>query len=272
MPSPSSGHRRSAPFVIAGAAVAALALSPAASAAPATGSTGNVPRAAASVSRGVCTTSASDPQARAASFAVRVRDVPPASSYGFSVKLQERAPGARWTTLKGSAVPAGFGEFESAKPGAPRMSRRLNVQGLHPGSSYRLRVTYRWTGPSGVLQTTRTSRACAVKDLRPDVVLTGVPGWQPSTTGGEVAYRIGLRAEGLDALKGIDVPVVVRQGTTVLATGVVRPAAATEELLLPGRRCMQGSPVTVELDPDRTLADRVAVGQPLSAPCVPASR
>lgn len=252
-------------------AAAAMLLTPAVSAA-ATGSDAAVPRAAASVSRGVCTTSATDPQARAASFVVRARDVPPATSYGFSVKLQERVPGGRWGTLKGSAVPAGFGTFETARSGAPRMSRRLNVEGLHPGSSYRLRVSYRWTTPTGGLQAVRTSRACAVKDLRPDVELTGVAGWQPSTTGGEVAYRVALRSAGLDALRGVDVPVVVRQGTTVLASGSVRPSAEREELLLAGRRCTQGPPVTVELDPGGTLADRVDVGRLLSVACVPVSR
>lgn len=270
MPAPSSGPRRTVPLVLAG--LAAVLLIPAATSAAPAGSDASVPRAAASVSRGVCRTSATDPQARAASFVVRARNVAPATSYGFSVKLQERLRGARWTTLKGTAVPVGFGAFETAKAGAPRMSRRLNVQGLHPGSSYRVRVSYRWSTPAGVLATTRTSRACAVKDLRPDVGLTGVPAWQPSTTGGEVAYRIGLRSEGLEALKAVDVPVVVRQGTTVLATGVVRPSAATEQLLLPGRRCMQGAPVTVELDAGGTLADRVDVGGFVTAPCVPVSR
>lgn len=268
---PSSGPRRSALLVLAGLTGVAL-LGPATGSAATAGSPSDVPRAAASVSRGVCTTSATDPQARAASFVVRVRDVAPAASYGFSVKLQERMPGARWTTLKGSALPAGFGDFQTARTGAPRMSRRLNVQGLHPGSAYRLRVTYRWTGPSGTRQTERTSRACSVRDLRPEVGVTGVPGWQPSTTGGEVAYRIGLRVEGIDALKGIDVPVVVRQGSTVLASGVARPSGPAEDLLLSGRRCMQGAPVTVELDPAGTLADRVDVGDALTAPCVPVSR
>lgn len=260
----------SGPLVLAGVA-AALLLSPVPGVA-ATASDAGVPRAAASVSRGVCTTSASDPRGRAASFVVRMRDVHPATSYGFSVRLQERLPGARWATLKGAAVPAGFGGFETAKAGAPRMSRRLNVQGLHPGRSYRLRATYRWTTPAGTVRTTRISRGCAVKDLRPDVVVADVPGWQPGPTGGEVAYRIALRSEGLEALRGVDVPVVVRQGTTVLAAGLVRPSGAAEELLLPGRRCVQGSPVTVELDAGGTLADRVDVGRALTVPCAPVSQ
>lgn len=245
---------------------------PSSAVAAVTAGSSGVPRSAATVTRGVCTTSATDPQARAATFGVRMRDVPPATSYGFSVRLQERLPGAKWTTLKGAAVPQGFGDFETAKAGAPRMTRKLNLQGLHPGSSYRVRVSYRWSTPSGTRQTERTSKACAVKDVRPDVGLSGAVGWQPSTTGGEVAYRIGLAADGLDALKGIDIPVVVRQGTTVLASGTVRPAGPSDELVLPGRRCMQGAPLTVELDPAGVVEDRVATNDVLTVPCVPVSR
>ncbi|MDO9408518.1 hypothetical protein [Patulibacter sp.] len=266
LPSPSTGLRRSAPALLAASLL--LAAPVGASAA----SSSKVPSGTAKVSRGVCATSATDLQARAASFSVTVRDLPPAGSYGFSARLEERMPGARWKALKGQDVPSGFGAFEVARSGAPSMSRRITVRGLHPGSSYRLRVTYRWTGSSSTTVVRRTSRACAVKDLRPDVGLTGEFGWQPSTTGGEVAYRIGLRSDGLDALKGVDVPVVVRQGQSVLATGVVRPSAASEVVLLTGRRCVQGSPVTVELDPDGLVEDRDATDDLLSASCLPVAR
>ncbi|MEV4422893.1 hypothetical protein AB0L40_23370 [Patulibacter sp. NPDC049589] len=256
------------PFVPVLAAAGLLALPGGASAVSAP----TIPAGASKVSRGVCTTSATDPQARAASFTVRMRDVPPTSSYGFAVRLEERLPGGRWKALKGAAVPAGFGDFVTARSGAPSLSRRFNVQGLHAGSSYRLRATYKWMAFGGYRATERVSKACKVKDLRPDVGLTGEFGWQPSTAGGEVAYRIGLASDGLDALKGVDVPVVVRQGQTVLATGSVRPAAAGEVLLVPGRRCVQGQPVTVQLDPDGLVDDRVATDDVLSAPCAPVSR
>jgi hypothetical protein len=231
-----------------------------------------VPPGTVAVSRGVCTTSATDVAARAATFTVRTKDLPPSSSYGFSVRLEERVPGAKWKALKGAAVPIGFGEFVTAKSGAPSLSRRLNVQGLHPGSSYRLRATFRWAGGTAPRVTRRTSRACVVKDLRPHVGLTGDFGWLPSTTGGEVAYRIGLRADGLDALKGIDVPVVVRQGQTVLATGVLHPAAATETVLLSGKRCLQGVPVTVQIDPDGVLDARPDTDGLLTTSCTPVTR
>jgi hypothetical protein len=266
LPSSSTGLRRSAPAVLA---ASLLLLTPAAaSAAP----SAKVPPGTAKVSRGVCSTSAADPQSRAASFSVAVRDLPGSGSYGFSTRLEERVPGARWKVLKGTDVPTGFGAFQTARSGAPSMTRRITVRGLHPGSSYRLRVTYRWTGSSATTVVRRTSRACAVKDLRPDVGLTGEFGWQPSTTGGEVAYRIGLASDGLDALKGVDVPIVVRQGQSVLAMGTFRPSAAAEVLVLAGRRCVQGSPVTVELDPDGLVEDRDATDDVLSASCAPVGR
>jgi hypothetical protein len=264
----STGRRRSVPAVALPLLTAALLGAPAADAAR----TPAMPAGAATVSRGVCTTSALDPQGRAVSFTVRMRDVPPTSSYGFDVRLQERTLGGRWRTLRANEVPDGFGDFEAARSGAPRMTRRITVRGLHPGSAYRLRVAYRWSAFGGSRATQRTSRSCSVKDVRPDVGLTGEFGWQPSTAGGEVAYRVGLRSDGLDALKGVDVPYVIRQGQSVLAMGTLRPSAATETVVLAGRRCMQGQPVTVQLDPDRVVDDRDAVDDLLSAPCVPVGR
>jgi len=272
LPATPSGPRRFLPPLITGLAALALLTVPAgASAATETGSSA-VPKGSAKVSRGVCTTSATDAQTRAASFTVGVRALPTASAFGFSSRLEERLPGGRWKVLKGGDVPAGFGTFEAARSGAPSMSRRITVRGLHPGSSYRLRVTYRWTGSGPAVQVRRTSRACAVKDVRPDVGLTGEFGWQPSTAGGEVAYRIGLRTDGLEALKGVDVPIVVRQGQNVLLTSTVRPSAASEVLVLAGRRCMQGLPVTVQLDPEGLVEDRDPSDDVLSAGCVPVSR
>lgn len=277
MPSPTAPHRSSRPAVAARRVAVTLATAlplaaPALAAAAPSSSSGTVPRSAAKVSRGICTTSPTDTAARAASFTVKVRDVPPATAYGFSVRLEERLPGERFRALKGAAVPAGFGAFQTARSGAPSMSRRINVQGLHPGSSYRLRVTYRWTTEGGTLTTRRTSSSCAVKDVRPDVGLSGAFGWQPSVAGGEVAYRVGISADGLGDLKGVDVPIQVRQGTSILATGVLRPAAANETVLLPGRRCVQGQPVTVELDPEGVLDDRVAADDLLTASCTPVGR
>lgn len=267
LPVTSLGPRRSLLAVPGLAALAVLAAPAGALAAPST-----VPAGSAKVSRGVCTTSASDPQLRAASFTVRMRDVPPTSSYGFAVRLQERAAGGRWRTLKGTDVPAGFGDFVTARTGAPSLRRKLNVQGLHPGSAYRLRTSFRWNTETGSRTAVRTSRACSVKDLRPDVGLTGQFGWQPSTAGGEVAYRIGLESDGLDALKGVDVPVVVRQGSAVLATGTIRPSAGAEVVLIQGRRCMQDLPVTIQLDPDGLVDDRDAADDLLTASCTPVTR
>lgn len=262
-----SGLRRSL-LAVPGLAVLAVLAAPAgALAAPS-----SVPAGSAKVSRGVCTTSISDPQLRAASFTVRMRDLAPSSSYGFAVRLQERPAGGRWKTLKGADVPTGFGGFVTARTGAPSLTRVFNVQGLHPGSTYRLRTSFRWNGDDGPRTAVRTSRACSVKDLRPDVGLTGDVGWRPSTAGGEVAYRIGLRSDGLDALKGVEVAVVVRQGSMTLATGTIRPSAAEEVVLVTGRRCMQDLPVTVQLDPDGKVDDRDPTDDVLTTTCAPVTR
>jgi hypothetical protein len=215
-----------------------------------------------------CTTSATDPQARAATFVVRMRGRSDAPAYGFSAQLEERLPGGTWTALKGSAAPAGLTAFKTARRGSARMVRRLNVRGLRPGSAYRLHVDGRWTRSGGSRVVPVTSRSCTVKDVRPNVALTGVFGWQPSTAGGEVAYRIGVRATTAESLAATDVPVVLRQGETTLATGSFRPTGEGY-VLIPGKRCVQGLPVLVTLDPDDLIDDREPTDDVLRAECVP---
>jgi hypothetical protein len=227
-----------------------------------------VPADAASVSRGVCTTSATDPQARAVSFTVRMRTVAAATGYGFVAHLEERAPGARWARLKGSAAPPGFETLVPARAGAGRMVRKFTVRGLRPGSRYRLAVDAQWSFGGGVRTVAHTSRSCTVRDVRPNVLVTGEFGWQPSTVGGEVAYRIGVAATNPSALRDTDVSLVVRQGDTVLASGTYRPSAAREPVLLSGKRCVEGTPVVVQLDPQGLLDDRDPADDTLTAQCV----
>jgi hypothetical protein len=238
-----------------------LAAAPAAAAAP--------PRASdVTVSSGRCTTSATDPQARAATFVVRMRGRTDVPTYGFVSQLEERVAGGTWTALKGAEAPAGLGVFKAARRGSARMVRRLTVRGLRPGSAYRLRVEGRWLRGAGSRTLTVTGRSCTVKDVRPNIALTGVFGWQPSTAGGEVAYRIGVRTTTVEALGAVDVPVLLRQGETTLATGTFRPTGEGY-VLLPGKRCVQGQPVIVTLDPDDVIDDREPTDDVLRAECVP---
>lgn len=224
------------------------------------------------VSRGSCTTSATDAQARSATFVVRMKARPDASTYGFSPQLEEKLPGGAWVLLKGAEAPAGLTAFRAARGGSVRMVRRIIVRGLRSGSAYRLRVGGRYLRNTGGTRAVQVvSASCTVKDVRPNVALTGVFGWQPSTVGGEVAYRIGVRTSTSEALAGSDVPVVVRQGETTLATGSFRPTGEGDVVLVPGKRCMQGQPVVVTLDPDDVIDDREPTDDVLRAECVPVS-
>jgi hypothetical protein len=221
-----------------------------------------------SVSRGACTTSPTDAQARSATFVVRMKARADASSYGFLPQLEERLPGGTWTALKGPDAPAGLAAFKSARRGSQRMVRRINVRGLRSGSAYRLRVEGRYLRGTTQRSTTVLSASCTVKDVRPNVALTGVFGWQPSTAGGEVAYRIGVRATAAESLAATDVPILLRQGETTLASGSF-PATAEGYVLLSGKRCVQGQPVVVTLDPDDVIDDREPTDDILRAECVP---
>lgn len=243
-----------------------VALAPVAAADAATARPGEL-----TVSRGACTTSATDPQARSAAFVVRMKARPDAAAYGFVTQLDERLPGGAWTTLKGTEAPAGLAALRTARRGSKRMVRRITVRGLRSGSSYRLRVEGRYVRAGGSRAVQVMSGSCTVKDVRPNVALTGVFGWQPSTIGGEVAYRIGVRATTAEALGTTDVPIVLRQGETTLATGSFRPTGEGDVVLIPGKRCIQGQPVVVTLDPQDLIDDREPADDVLRAECVPVS-
>ncbi|WP_210494078.1 hypothetical protein [Patulibacter sp. SYSU D01012] len=257
--------RLSAPLTAAAAlAGLVLAAAPAAAATPSA-----APADAAKVGRGTCTTSATDPQARAASFTVTMRALPPARTYGFRTTLQEKAPGGRWTTLTGAAAPQGLGQMEDARPGAASMRRKITVRGLRPGASYRLRVRFRWAFADTTLAVGRTSRACRVVDPRPNLAVGAAAPWIPGAVGGQVVYRVPVRTSRLAALAGRSVGVTVRQGDVVLAGTSFVPAAADDVALVPGRRCVSGQPVVVTVDPAGEIDERDETDNAVTVPCGP---
>lgn len=263
-----SALRRSLPSLALPAAVAALAL-----VGPSPAGAASVSSSNAYVTRGVCTTSIADAQARAASFSVGLREFTrKATSYGFRAQIQERVGKGRWTTLKGAQSPDGLGTWQDAQSGSTKMVRKITVRGLRPGSAYRLRVGYRWIGPGGKTSASRTSRSCHVKDLRPNVGVDKDVGWTPGTTGGQVVYRVPVTASGLDALRTADVVVEIRQGSVVLGRTTFRPTSSSDVELVPGRRCVSGQPITVVLDPDGVIDERNERDNSVTVPCRLASR
>lgn len=221
-----------------------------------------------SVSRGVCTTSLTDANARAASFTVKVANQATASSYGFAASLQERTPRGRWTTLTGDASPVGLGPFQPAAQGAPKMIRKINVRGLRMGSSYRLKVNFRWTLPDGTQSVTVRSESCAVKELRPNLKILNILGWLPGTTGNQVVYRVRVGASRLAGIAGRMLSVSVRQGTTVLGAVSVRPTAAKQYVLVPGTRCDSRQDVTYRVDGDQKVEESNLADNESTLPCL----
>lgn len=240
---------------------------------PASAATATVSASNAYVTRGVCTTSVADPQSRAASFTVGLREFTrKATSYGFKAQIQERAPRGRWTTLTGAQSPDGIGSWQDAQPGSVKMLRKITVRGLRPGSSYRLRVNYRWVTPAGKKTATRTSRSCPITDLRPNLSIGNVLGWTPGTTGGQVVYRVQVISTRLDALRSSDVALEVRQGGQLLGRTSFRPTSALDTELVPGRRCVSGQPITVVVDPDGLIDEQNEQDNSTTVACNPATR
>ncbi|WP_320670368.1 hypothetical protein [Patulibacter defluvii] len=260
--------RRSA--AVAAIAGGALALPAAADAARGSG----VPANALRIERPLCTNSGSDPLQRTASFEVRLRDLSPASrSFGFAALLQERAmPGGKWTTLRGARSPAGFGRYQYARAGSTQMVRKISIADLRPGYRYRMQVRGRWNRGTGGRGTTVLSRSCAIADLRPDVGLAGGPiAWTPGTSANQVVYRVPVTASRLAALGDRPVTVELRQAGVVLTSTSYVPSAASEVLLVAGRRCAADRRLTVVVDPAGEIDERDETNNVRTVPCAPAS-
>ncbi|MBF6619715.1 MAG: hypothetical protein ITG02_05730 [Patulibacter sp.] len=221
----------------------------------------------ASVSRGVCTTSLDDPQGRAASFTVRMARREGSGGFGFTATLQEKSRGGSWTTLSGSASPAGLGSFQPAADGAGSMVRKINVRGLRMGSSYRLKVGFRWTTASGRQTVTRRSSSCTVKDLRPNLGVARSLGWIPGTSGGQVVYRARLRVSRVATLTDRTATLSVLQGDTVLGSATFETLTRGVTALVPGARCKAGSDITIRIEAGSTVEERTLDDNELTARC-----
>ncbi len=221
----------------------------------------------AQVSRGVCTTSLDDPQGRAASFNVRATRGAGSSGFGFAAVLEEKSPNGSWSTLKGSASPAGLGAYQPAASGAGAMVRRINVRGLRMGSSYRLRVTFRWVTASGTQTLTRRSSACTVKELRPNLGVSRSLGWSPGVSGGQVVYRARLRVSRAGSFSGKTVTLSVVQNGTLLGSATVQPLVHGATVLIPGARCVAGEDVSIRIDAAPTVEERTLDDNELEVAC-----
>lgn len=221
------------------------------------------------VSRPVCTTSLDDPQQRAATFTVRASRGATADGFGFTPVLEEKAAGGSWTALTGTASPPGFGNFQPAAEGAAAMVRRINVRGLRMGSSYRLKVAFRWATPSGKQRVTRRSAACTVKELRPNVGFMRSLAWTPGTSGDQVIYRPQLRVQRGAPFTDRKVTVSVLQGTTVLGRVTAQPLFHRALVLIPGTVCAPGTDVTYRIEVAPVIEESDAADNELTVPCNP---
>ncbi len=258
---------RSARLAAGPSAVALAVVLTAAPAGAATATTGEAPATPpASVSRGVCASSLDDPNGRAAGFVVKLSRGT-ATAYGFTAVLQEKPRDGSWTTLTGAASPSGLGSFQPAVAGAPAMVRRINVRGLRMGSSYRLKVSFRWTSAQGKQTQVRRSTACTVKDLRPNLGVARVLGWRPGTSGDQVLYAAQLRVSRPALLADRTVTLSVRQDGVLLGSTVVTDPTHGETVLVPAARCARGRDITVTIDAAPTLDERNAADNALTVAC-----
>jgi CARDB len=112
---------------------------------------------------------------RSAVFHARMRRVRGTERMGMKLTLLERPGGGRYRKVDAPKL----GRWRKSRFGVGSFRYRQRVEGLTEGSTYRLRVRYRWYGEDGerLKSARRTSRACrqfvALPNLRVRLVGSG---------------------------------------------------------------------------------------------------
>ncbi len=181
-------------FLLAASSVVAAGL------AAATTANAQAPGSFAHLSRFLCQ-NALLPSQREISVAGVMRPVPGTQRMAMRFELLERTHGGPPTEVMG-------GDLDRWKtPPNPSLGQRPGdvwsvdhpVIGLAAPATYRLRVTFRWTGKHGKVLATvqRMSTACAQRELRPDLVLSSITVKPIATAPGHDQYAVLVRNTGI---------------------------------------------------------------------------
>lgn len=200
-----------------------------------------------------------DAESRRATFEGDMRGIPGAVRLQIKFVLQVRArERRRWRT----AAAPGFGVWNVADPGVGRYVYTKTVESLAAPGRYRAAVHFRWVAGDGrtVLRATRHTRTCHQPDLRPQLTVRGF-----ERTGSAFSVFVVNRG-GSDAAP---FAVSVDWGGRSYRIGQLTElrAGAGETVTGEGPPCRPGEPLTVRLDPDDVVDERVERDNVLHAVC-----
>lgn len=143
------------------------------------------------------------------------------------------------------------------------------VTDLSGPADYRYRVRFRWLGADGrpLATAVETGPPCREPELRPDLLVRSLTVTPEAGAHGEDQYVAVLANRGLTGAGSFEVELVLpstpARETTVAGLGP--HATVTETLTAPA--CVAGRPVTVVVDPKRTVPDYDRTNNTLTEDC-----
>ncbi len=189
--------------------------------------------------------------------------------------LKRTRPGGPMTDVNGR----GLGNWTT--PTTPTLGQRPNdswkvdhpVIGLAAPASYRLRVSFRWTGAHGrvLASVQRESRACVQPDLRPDLLVQSITVEPIPTKPAREKYIALIRNRGASAAGPFEA-LFAPGGANPVQTQVVAVLGphSRREVTFIGPACTAASAPTVTVDPNDQIDDLDRSNNSIAATC-PAS-
>jgi hypothetical protein len=202
-----------------------------------------------------------DPAKRSVSVVSIMRHLPATRSLAVRFTLVQKAPGSAATPVRDGDLGHWTTPTEPALGQLPADVWKLKktVYNVNAPASYRFRVTFRWSGRGGKVLSRQTlhTGACAVQELRPDVLVRAVAVHSNDLAPGNDRYVAVIANRGRTASGPFQVEFSpgpaggVPQTVQVASLG---PRTQTRVRFL-GRACDPAAPPTVTADPAHVVDD-----------------
>jgi hypothetical protein len=144
------------------------------------------------------------------------------------------------------------------------------VVGVTRPGYYRMRVSFAWLGTHNrrLALVTRTTPACALLELRPDLLVSRLVSVTPlAATPGKDAYVATLRNRGVSAAGPFEVALSVAGGAPVTRTVLGLGPRSSRRVRLVAPACTAGQAVTITVDPAGQVPDYDPANNSLTVDC-----
>lgn len=174
--------------------------------------------------------------------------------------LQKRAAGFEALEAPGLA------RWHKSKPGVGAFGYRQTVNGLQPGASYRMQVSYRWYSAKKQLiaRARRRSVPCRQFEQLPNLTAS-IEGASKTKVKGVLRYEVRVQNTGVAAARNVGVRLTVDGGVVDTATVGFLGAGDSRLLGVRGPACTTS--VIASVDPDGVLVESSEADNVQELPC-----